>query len=220
MSLAAVAEQLYQYSDLSDEAKRRAREEMSEAEGRDWEPEYESYVTAAALLGIDLTERKTRRGGKNEMVVYDSNTISFSGFWSQGDGASFSGSYKYVPACFQKVREDFPQDTELHSIADRLTALNARLRLLHGCWLEGTITRNDTRYSHKFTMDAVVTDSEGEEFSWDDPITKDFLELMRDFADWIYKGLEADYDWRTSDEVIEESLSNGDYEFDEEGIMQ
>ena len=42
---------------------------------------------------------------------------------------------------------------------------------------------------------------------------------MRDFADWIYKGIEEDYDYQTSDEAINESLSNGEYEFDEEGEM-
>ena len=69
-------------------------------------------------------------------------------------------------------------------------------------------------------MDAVVYDSEGEEYSYDDPVTKAFIQLMRDFADWIYKEIEADYDYITSDEAINERLTeDGDYEFTEEGEM-
>jgi hypothetical protein len=65
----------------------------------------------------------------------------------------------------------------------------------------------------------IAADSEGEELAWDDPVTKEFLELMRDFANWIYAGLEADYNWRTSDESAEEALTGHDYEFDEDGEM-
>jgi predicted DNA-binding protein len=36
---------------------------------------------------------------------------------------------------------------------------------------------------------------------------------MRDFADWIYKGLEAEYDYRLSDENIDERIGDGEYQF-------
>ena len=216
---AAVAEGVFTFDQLSKEAKERARDAFREDEGRDWEPEYEWYETAAKLLGIDLTERRTRRSGKNEMVAYTANTIQYSGFWSQGDGASFTGDFTFVPGCCQSIRNEFPQDTTLHEIADSLTAMNNALRLLEGKKLSGKITHGHRggNYVHSGTMDATAYDDEGEEL---DIETSDrFRDLMREFADWIYKGLEADYDACTSDEAIDERLSGGDYEFDEEGAM-
>ncbi len=215
-ALAAIAEDVYTFDQLSEEAKERARDSWREDEARDFQPEYESYETAAKLLGIDLTERRTRRNGKNEMVACTANTIMYSGFWSQGDGASFTGTFTFVPGCCDSIREMFPQNTTLHKIADSLTAMHNTLRLLEGKKLTGNITQSGN-YVHSHTMAATAYDEEGEEL---DVATSDrFRDLMRDFADWIYKGLEEDYDYQTSDEAINESLSNGEYEFDEEGEM-
>ena len=43
------------------------------------------------------------------------------------------------------------------------------------------------------------------------------LTLMRRFADWIYKSLENEHDYLTSDEVVTESLA--DLLFDEDGTV-
>lgn len=48
----------------------------------------------------------------------------------------------------------------------------------------------------------------------------DVIQLMRDFADWIYEQLEKAYDYRTSDEAVEESIIANEYEFDENGSIQ
>jgi hypothetical protein len=64
---------------------------------------------------------------------------------------------------------------------------------------------------------ADVTDDqtgEGVEGDWQEIETR-LIDLMRDFARWIYKSLEQEYDYRLSDEAIDESL--GQYEFDEDG---
>ena len=52
-ALAAIAEDVYTFDQLSKEAKERARASWREQESQDFEPEYESYETAAKLLGID-----------------------------------------------------------------------------------------------------------------------------------------------------------------------
>ena len=65
-------------------------------------------------------------------------------------------------------------------------------------------------------MDATATnDLDGEELSIE--LSKEFLELMRDFAEWIYRGLEQEYDWRQSDECVDESMESNEYEFTEDG---
>lgn len=39
-------------------------------------------------------------------------------------------------------------------------------------------------------------------------------QLLRDFADWIYGRLEAEYDYLNSDEQVEESILANEYDFD------
>ena len=207
--------QVYQFSELSESAKETAREWWREAEAHDFTVEWEHYETAAKLLGIDLTEQRTnKRTGK----AYTANTIQYSGFSSQGDGASFFGSFTFAPGCCGTIRAVFPKDTVLHGIADKLTALNNRIRLLHGGKLAGTITigSHSGSYCHEYTMDATATNAvDGEEL--DLKISDEFRDLMRDFARWIYKGLEEDYEYRMSDEAVDESIQANQYVFDEDG---
>ncbi len=42
-------------------------------------------------------------------------------------------------------------------------------------------------------------------------------ELMRDFADWIYRQLLAEFDYQSSDEAIDETIEANEYEFTENG---
>jgi hypothetical protein len=42
---------------------------------------------------------------------------------------------------------------------------------------------------------------------------------MRDFADWIYRQLESEYDYANSDESVDENILCNEYEFDENGKL-
>jgi hypothetical protein len=218
--MSTVETQLYKFSELSDDAKERAREKWREVDELQTDFLYEQFETAAGILGIDITVRKTRRNKENEMVAYTENTIQWSGFWSQGDGASFTGRFRYVPGCTEAIRKEFPTATTLHEIADALMVMQCTQILKSGSCapLSGNVTHSG-REVHKYSMDATLEDSEGEELAWDDPLTKKFLELMRDFADWIYNSLEKEYEYQTSDEAVDESIEAGEYDFDEEGNM-
>jgi hypothetical protein len=205
-----VAKEVFEFSELSDAAKEKAREwYRTEFE---FDAEFEPFETAAKILGIDLTEE---RSGKRSGTWYRVNTIRYSGFWSQGDGASFTGTYAFNPGCSQAIREEFSTDSTLHEIADNLTALHVRLRLKDGGKLAGKITQKDHRYSHSHTMDATAYDANDEEM--DVAVSDEFRDLMRNFADWIYKGLEEQYYSDTSDEAIDGTIEANGYEFTEEG---
>jgi hypothetical protein len=67
-------------------------------------------------------------------------------------------------------------------------------------------------------MSVSVTDEQAEfgDEDIDYEVEDKILDLMRDFADWIYKGLEAEYDYRLSDENIDERIGDGVYKFDAE----
>ena len=202
---------VYQFEELSDEAKERAREWYREGEGEYFSSDpfiYESAETAAKLLGIEFD---TARDGREP-------AIAWSGFWCQGDGASFAGTYTFTRGAADAVRSEFPTNTALHAIADGLQALQAHYKL-SGAGpgnLEGKVTK-DGRYAHEYSMDATVTDSETGEEPEDSEIDKRFLELMRDFARWIYRGLESEYESRQENEYVDDQIIANEYEFDEDG---
>ena len=41
--------------------------------------------------------------------------------------------------------------------------------------------------------------------------------MLRSFADWIYRQLKEEYEYRMSDENVDESIRINEYEFDENG---
>jgi len=197
------------FDELSDSAKETARGWMRNCEiedfGQDTESLYYSALAAAKILGIDFDDK----GKRSEP------DIRWSGFSSQGDGASFVGSYSHAPNSPAKIREEFGTDTALHAIADGLDAIQNGFRLLTGHRINARITQ-DGRGVHKMSMSVTVEDAEtGDELEDVEPEDK-ILELMRDFAEWIYKSLEQEYDYRLSDENIEERIGDGEYQFDAE----
>jgi hypothetical protein len=205
---------LYQFDELSDEAKGKARDWFRELEAQDfdaygelWEP----AEAAAKLLGI--TFAKTAVNLVSGKTRYESD-IRYSGFSSQGDGASFVGSYEYAKGSTKAVRKEFPEDADLHAIADALAAIQRK----HGYLLTADISQSGS-YVHKYTMDVEVSKRsnmatlESEDTHMHDAI----LESMRDFAQWIYDGLRDEYEYCQSDEAVDEGIRANEYEFTEDG---
>ena len=194
---------VFTFDQLSNDVKDKAREWMRDLESRDFDTEFlmDDFVNAAKILGIDL----------------DAQDIKWSGFASQGDGASFTGRYSIAADACTKIREEYHEATDLYAIADGLQALQVGHRLRTGNTLEARILQSGS-YCHEMTMGVEVTDSEtGEEEAWDGEPTKRLLALMRDFARWMYKSLEAEYDYRLEDEQIDETIRANEYQFDEDG---
>ena len=197
------------FDELSDSAKETARDWMRECESEDFDTEFifEEARTVAGILGIEFNV--TREGTAD---------IRYSGFSSQGDGASFVGSCSHSPNSPARIRSEFPTDTALHAIADGLDAIQNGFRLLTGHRLNASVTQDSNQYMHSRSMSVSVEDHEAEfgDEDIDVEVEDKILDLMRDFADWIYKGLEAEYDYRLSDENIEERIGDGEYQFDAE----
>jgi len=206
---------LYEFDELSDKAKEKARDWWRESEIMEFGGDdtlYEPAETAAKLLGIDFAQREVKlMSGKSR---YDSD-IRWSGFSSQGDGLSFVGSYAYREGGVEAVKAEFGTDEELWRIAAGLVALQEK----YGHKLEARITQSG-HYLHKYTMSlesSLDLDSEAGEVEVPEDDDKALLDLMRDFADWIYKGLRAEYDYRLSDENVDESIRANEYTFRENG---
>lgn len=148
----------------------------------DWhECTIDDACTIAALMGWDISPRD----------------VQFSGFWSQGDGASFTGTLGYKAGCKRAVQEYAPLDTELHNIAARWQALQAR----HAYRYNAHVERNHYagNYSHENTVtiaDSYIGDSRY--YGPDVPQATDesAIEIARDFMRWIYRRLESEYEYQ------------------------
>jgi len=192
----------YTYDELSDEAKAIARDQFR-AHALDyewWEFVYDDADEIAKILGIDID-----RKGKNTPAIW------FSGFWSQGDGACFEGSYRYARHSKKVIREHAPKDTELHSIADRLYALQRR----NFFQLTATVSHRGHYYHEFCTSIDVYRDG----YHADADAAEDLADILRDFMRWIYRRLEAEAEWLMSDECIEQGIDAAASQFNEDGTL-
>lgn len=168
----------------------------------------EPYETAAKIIGITFATHDVKLMGGNTRSEPD---IRWSGFSSQGDGASFVGSYEYAKGSAKGIRAEFPTDVVLHKIADELATMQKN----NGYKVTARITQGG-HYVHKYTMDAEVF--KGDDYAPED-VHRLTLETMRAFAQWIYDGLQAEYEYRLSDENVDESIRANEYEFLEDGSI-
>lgn len=196
---------IYQFDELEDRAKERARDWYRQfifTESNHWEFVFDDAARVADILGIDLRQRPVKL--MNGSTRYDP-CIYFSGFWSQGDGACFEGTYRYAKGAAKKIREYAPQDERLHRIADELQAVQRR-----------NFYRLIASMSHHGHMSVEVEDSE-DRYRDIGSAEEDIRDLMRSFADWIYRQLEKEYEYQTSDEAVDEAITANEYEFTEDG---
>lgn len=206
---------VYEFSELSESAKERARDKYREhGISYDWwDSIYEDAVNIATYLGITIDTHtvKLHGGGtRQDPCIY------FSGFWSQGDGAMFTGRYEYKADACERIKTE-TSDQTLTDIAAELTVMQLTARLQHTCQLEARITNGNHHYSHSGCMNVEVSYCDCPDGSPDvtDEAEKQLTDLMRRFADWIYAQLEAEDEYLNSDERVDECLA--DDEFDEDG---
>ena len=169
----------------------------------------DDFSNICRILGVDLGVNEPR----------------FRGFYSQGDGASWAGTYRperldfvshtHVPVYDRapaEIRSYAPQDGELHRIADELCLL---ARIYYPTFAD--VSRIHDRYAHEMTMHLSSTEPYvgGGWVDWSDLEAPDeiictvedtLLDLFRDLARWLYRQLETEYDYLTSDEAVAETL--------------
>lgn len=164
---------LYQFSELTGTARDNALMWWRQAMGDDWhESVTDDFKTILGEMGFSNIE------------------TYFSGFWSQGDGASFSADFTYRQDAQKAVQDYAPIDTRLYDLAGKLP----------DC--EESITLSQSRYCHEMKMQC---DNEA------------LLDVARDLARWYYGALSDEYEYATSESACEDSCHANDYSFTEEG---
>lgn len=133
--------------------------------------------------------------------------INYSGFCSQGDGASFTGRFDGREIDEAKFRQYFEPNSDSDWILVgfiEYESCSAKLR------------RTSRHYSHENTVGVDWM----EEATGDDFVTvestateDDFLSHCRAVMREIYRALEREYDWQMSDEYIRESIEANELEF-------
>jgi hypothetical protein len=202
---------VYRLEELPEAAKEKARAWYCEGGfDNEWhEYVYADFETICAIFGVSLKTRSVRlMSGRSRQKP----SIYFSGFWSQGDGASFEASYAYSRLAPRRIRDHAPQDTELHRIADSLQKVQRR-----NFYQLRAEAHHRGHYYHEYCMAISV---ERDSPKWQN-MTADaentVIEALRDLARWLYRHLEREYEYQTSDVVVDEAITANDYTFTDSG---
>jgi hypothetical protein len=197
----------YNYDELDDKAKAKARDGWREhaLEYDWWDLCYMNFCEVAGLLGITIKPRQKCPG--SEPCIY------FSGFSFQGDGACFEGNYQHDPSALTNIRAYAPEDERLHRIT---TSLDEVAKAHPGSVRAKIEHRGHYYHAGCMTIETwCATDDEDKNLS--DAEHDKVVEALRDFANWMYRKLEEEHDYRLSDEVIAEEIKNNEVEFNEDG---
>lgn len=202
---------VFQLDELSDAAKERARAwYRGGGFGDDWyDAVFEDFLRVAEILGLRLKTRTVHlySGGARQAP-----RIWFRGFWSQGDGACFETFYSYRKQASRKIRDYAPRDIELHRIADALQSIQRR-----NFYQLRAETSHRGHYYHEYCMAISV---ERDSPIWQD-MTADaedvLTEALRDLARRLYRQLEREYEYLTSDETVDEAIAANEYTFTASG---
>lgn len=214
MHNSTIKKTVFQFSELSERAKERARTWYRSSDYDDFFSESicEYAATIGDILGIDLRVRRVSLSDGGHMY---NPCIYYSGFSSQGDGACFEGSYRYKKGAYKALAAHIggksKGDKELLRIAKELQNLQSRYfysltaDMKHsGHYYHSGCMQVDVNYQRDDSRDTCEAED-------------DLTQLMRDFADWIYRQLETEYDYQNSDSTVNENIEANEYEFTENG---
>jgi len=191
------------YKDLAEDVKEQLRDKHRYIHVDDlewWDGVYGWAKEDAAKFGLDIED------------------ICFSGFSSQGDGASFVGELRFKECDVTDLNEGAKALYDvlagvygLIKIVAEDSELRVHIEQRGNYYHENTMGFDYAHYGETYrSADEVDTILAAKQEAVE--------EALRGYARWIYRTLEKDYDYLTSDEAIDEYLS--DNEYNEEGEDQ
>jgi|688.fasta_scaffold40295_3 hypothetical protein len=170
---------------------------------------------------------------------------NFSGFWSQGDGASFTARVRDVGKFFKEAlklqpvkwfaygeeKEEKEEEDEIDAMISGFEELGINSKIIpltpDDFWIN--IERNSSRYYHEFTISAEIdveepmegrnfNASEQKEFdNWLGSLADSITKWARQKSRELYSELEAEYGSINSDKAVIEWMDSMDYKFTREG---
>jgi hypothetical protein len=186
-----------------------------------WDCTYDDFIETAKAKGFYTTTKD----------------MSFSGFWSQGDGASFTGGVD-VPAFIAYVKAE-----NAKLVAEGKTAPLDPYPWIdklyqHGSDIEIKVVRNSRHYAHENTCGIdigfagsfayMLDDGDDETRSavlgaWDEALSADIDQLEKDIESTryalcreLYRSLESEYEHLTSDDAVWDTIEANDLHQEED----
>ena len=204
-----IEQTVYQFSELSDKAKEKARDWFrSCADSSDLDSVITDFCSIADIIGLELDTRPVKLMNGNTRWEPE---IYYSVAYCQGDYAAFAGTWKYKAGCLKAIKEYAPVDTVLHVIVSDWRALQKtsfyQLRAIcserRGNQYVNEVLKG---YSNRYDEEAVNAD-----------IEKEAINIVDRLAHWLYQALRDECDYQSSDEYVDDGITANEYEFFENG---
>jgi len=218
-------ETTYTYEQLNDNAKEKVRQWWYEhgAEHEWWDCAYEDFKREGYELGFVIDK------------------INFSGFYSQGDGACWSGQVDMATWLKTHTEDSIARDAWCALIqegfAEKHMGIHFRGHYLHSdtmtCvgwdWID-TDCSDAENSSHYLQQPSIFQGMQypalhslirSTDYPYTDPndIEEAAFESAKDYADELYKRLREEYEYITGEENLIEMCEINDWKFNEEGGM-
>lgn len=206
---------LFYFNELSETAKKKAVAKFYDVNVDDdwWDSVYEYFSMLCLSVGIEVDQEKTY----------------FSGFSSQGDGAAFTADidlFKLIEGIKEKkYLEHAPNiHEEIISFAPSQCPVDRRvLDLIKRNIIDINVDAEPQSRSNrtKLNFDSGYTHNECVNYKWIDAELEKLEEWIQDaldeFTNALYRLLNNDYDYLTSEEAIIDTILSNEYEFTKDG---
>lgn len=201
---------LYEYDELDDKAKQRARDWFREGSEFDFD-----FVKAEFNTFL-------------ESIGFENVSSQFSGFYSQGDGASFDFKGVDFEKLFNPQGCDIKEYKFIHDkwLAARAGLIRTAKRIAKSLHAESGRTSNANRYSHARTRyacleldhntDACLSDLKIV-YALREDIEEALTYLMRELSDAYYNHLGNEYDYQNEDDTVADNIKANEYTFLQDG---
>lgn len=181
------------YDALNEAQKAQAIEIMRDLENHDSTPFWSQCILE------DWKEHLESNYGISEAVIY------WSGFSSQGDGASISTEYYIDIEKFLRKCKAWSKFRVLHNIVDREE-------------IHAKVNRSSSRYSHENTVGGSVELDYNIDWTPTQEANAERLEefltdTIRDLSRTLYRELEKENDYQQSDEALWATIEANEYDF-------
>lgn len=201
LKMQTITHTVYKFNELSAEAKQTAIEafknDTNYLDYNWWDFTYDDVVTILEFIGFSNID------------------ISFTGFSSQGDGASFTGNYEYAKGGVKKLVSYAPSEKVFINAAKQLQALQRK----YFYKIFGKVERISSHYVHENTVTFSVDYSSVNTLQSVADIEQEITEIVRTISQYIYSKLENEYNYLMSDNAIIEHITCNDYLFNEDGTI-
>jgi hypothetical protein len=194
---------VYTFDELDEGAQDRAVEDHAQFLSEAWEADWDLDYHKERLADMGFNDAK----------------INFSGFYSQGDGASFEANVDILKFLeFKELKEKYPLVVrELEECGDTYLDIrrNAYSRYCH----EQTMELADSEFSYSTYFGDYLEDAELENayIAEYHKLCDKVLEIAKELAQDIYYSLRSDYEAQSEREYVIDSIRANEYTFFEDG---